>query len=439
MTLRVSTKRELFITLLIIFLLSVFVVFFRFNAIPKNLTFDEIEFSKLALSLDGKAYVPYSPLATGHATLYFYILLASMKLFGISSFALRLPAALFGVITPLVLFFVLRKSIRKTFPHHSPLLQEILPIAGAFLFATNRWYFNFARFSFEATFLLFLELISLYFVLKYSDHHQKKWLVYSAIFAGLAYNSYQPGRFFFAIPLLLIFLTILERKQNRLDFSFFTKQTAHSFLSFLVPFFIVILPLSLYLSSHQDIRMYQLFYPANTDMSVQEKGQFFLRNVSSSVGMFSIRGDVNGRHNYPNKPALNPIVSILFILGLVFCVKDIKKKTNQLFLMYFLLSLVPTLLTYPWENPNMLRTITVIPSVIYFSTISLGTLFYFAEHKLKVRYTLLLFVLFGLISASAVYDLRTYFLYQSTVFNEAFEATKPLQYYINHPDAKIKQ
>jgi len=438
MILRVSTKRELIFTLLTIFFLSVFVVFFQFNVIPKNLTFDEIEFSKLALSLDGKAYTPYSPYATGHSTLYFYILLLSLKLFGISSLALRLPSAIFGILTPLLLFFILRKSIRKTIAFPSPLIQEILPIAGTFLFITARWYFNFARFGFEATFLLFLELMSLYFVLKYSDHHQKKWLIYCAIFSGLSYNSYQPGRFFFIIPLIFIFLTILERKQHRLDFSFFTKQTIRTFLSFVIPFLIIILPLSLYLSSHQDIRMNQLFYPANTEMTLGEKGQFFLRNVISTGAMFSIKGDVNGRHNYPNKPALNPIVSFLFVFGLILCLKGIKKKTNQLFLIYFLISIGPTLLTYPWENPNMLRTVTAIPSVMYFSTLSLGSLFHFAERILKIRYTILLFILFGIISASAIYDLRTYFLYQSVVFNQAFEATQPLQYYINHPNAKIK-
>ena len=430
---RANTRRELFITLSIIFLLGLFVVFFKFNSIPKNLTFDEIEFSKLALSLDKKPYTPYSSYATGHSTLYFYILLFSLKLFGISSFALRLPSAIFGAITPLILYLVLRKSIQKTFFTHSPLIQEILPIAGTFLFTTMRWYFEFARFSFEATFLLFLELISLLFLLKYTDHHQKKWLVLSALFAGLAYNSYQPGRIFFVIPLLMIFLTILERKQHRLDFSFFSPQTAHTFFSFLIPFVVVILPLTVYLTMNQDVRMYQQFYPDNHEMSVGEKGQFLWRNISSTALMFSVKGDVNGRHNYPNKPALNPIMSVLCIIGFVICIKNIRQKTNQLFILYFFLALIPALLTYPWENPNMLRTITVLPSLVYFSTVALGGLFYLGEHRLKVRYTFLIFAVSTLVSLSAIYDLRTYFVHQAEVFKESFEATQPLKYYIDHP------
>ncbi len=82
--------------------------------------------------------------------------------------------------------------------------------------------------------------------------------------------------------------------------------------------------------------------------------------------MFHFKGDVNGRHNYPGKPALNPILGILFIAGLTFAVKNWKNPLNLFAICYLLFAIFPTILTYPWENPNMLRTFTAIPSVIYF-------------------------------------------------------------------------
>lgn len=81
--------------LIVVSLIAVFLVFYQFTFIPKYLAFDEVEFTKLALSLDGKPYSPYSQLATGHSTMYFYILLTSIKTFGINVFALRFPAAVF--------------------------------------------------------------------------------------------------------------------------------------------------------------------------------------------------------------------------------------------------------------------------------------------------------------------------------------------------------
>ncbi|MFH0772924.1 MAG: glycosyltransferase family 39 protein [bacterium] len=439
MTSSAHTKYSVITIVLLLGILSAFVIFYRFTSIPKTLTFDEIEFAKLALSLEKQPYIPYSPLATGHATLYFYILLFSLKLFGITSFGLRLPAALFGVATIVISFFVLRKVVQKMDISHSSFLHIFLPLVGTFLFATLRWYFNFARFGFEATFVLFLELVSLLFFLIYLDHRQKKWLIPSGIFAGFAYNSYQPGRLFFIIPLILLFFFILERKQHRLDFSFFTKYTATTFLAFIIPFVICITPLSIYLSQNKDVRLTQLMYPTNTEMSIGEKIQFFERNIVSTTLMFSVKGDVNGRHNYPNKAALNPFFSLLFITGLLMAFLHIKNKMNQLFIIYFFVAVFPTLLTYPWENPNMLRTITCLPAVIYFSTYAVAQGYTILEKKLHIHYKIIVVCIFICIGISALYDLRTYFVFQAPVFKEAFEASMPLSYYINHPDAKIKK
>lgn len=426
------TKFNVLFSVIVLGLLGSFIIFFRFNSIPKTLTFDEIEFAKLALSLDKGGYVPYSPLATGHATLYFYVLLLSMKLFGISSFGLRFPSALFGVLSAIVFYFVLLKSMKKTDISHSPLLYVFLPFVGTFLLITTRWYFNFARFGFEGTFVLLLELISLLFFLHYLDHREKKWLIPSGLFAGLAYNSYQPGRLFFVLILVMLFLFILERSKKRLDFSFFTKQSVQIFLAFLIPFIIIIIPLSVYLSQHRDVRIYQQLYPANNEMSVGEKFQFFSRNVVSTTLMFSVKGDVNGRHNYPNKAALNPIISTLFIMGLLLSLFHLKNRMNQLYLLYFSIAVFPTLFTYPWENPNMLRTFTCLPALIYFSTYAIGKAYQYLEEKYHIRYNVIIIGILIVMSISALYDVRTYFVFQADVFREAFEAKMPLLYYIEH-------
>ena len=439
MTSPVPIKYNVLIAALLLGVLSTFIIFYRFTLIPKTLTFDEIEFAKLALSLENKFYIPYSPLATGHATLYFYILLISLKLFGITSFGLRFPAALFGVGVIIAAFFVLRNVVRKMDIIRSLQLHTLLPLVGAFLFATTRWYFNFARFGFEATFLLLLELLSLFFFLHYLDHRQHKWLIPSGIFAGLAYNSYQPGRLFFIIPLFFLFLFILERKQNRLDFSFFSRKTFITFMYFVIPFVILITPLSLYLSQNKDVRVSQLMYPTNNEISVGEKFQFLGRNIASTALMFSVKGDVNGRHNYPNKAALNPLMSLLFISGFLLALWQIKNKMNQLFLLYFSIAVFPTLLTYPWENPNMLRTITCLPALIYFSLVAVAKGYELLERKFKIKYKILVVGIFALLCLSALYDLRTYYIFQVPVFKEAFEASMPLSYYIEHPDAKVKK
>ena len=102
-----------FLPIILLTIISAFLIFYRLTEIPKNLSFDEVEFTKLALSLSDKPYIAYSQLATGHSTLYFYILLVSLKTFGINTFALRLPAAIFGILSIIIFYLILEIIFKK--------------------------------------------------------------------------------------------------------------------------------------------------------------------------------------------------------------------------------------------------------------------------------------------------------------------------------------
>lgn len=412
----------------ILILISALLIFYRFSTIPKNLSFDEVEFTKLALSLDKKPYIPYSQLATGHSTLYFYKILCSLKTFGINTFALRFPSAVFGILS-ILLFYLIIKKIFK---------QQLLSFLLAITLLSSHWFINFARFSFEATFLLFLELTSIYFILEFDEvikvttpflrnspgapmgvWRSKKtvsnfYLMMSGLFAGLSFLSYTPGRIFFLLPL---------------GFLLINKKMLRDFLVFLIPFIIIITPLTSYLLTNKDTRIDQQFFLNNHEMPVQEKLAGLWQNISSTALMFNVKGDVNGRHNYPNKPALNPILGILFIVGLAIAIKKWKDNNNKLFLFYFSLSLLPALMTYSWENPNMLRTYTSLPSIVYFIGLSVITLNSFFSKIIKIKKPkhLVLNILFFILVFSGIYEIRTYFKYQSTVFNQAFEIKLPLE------------
>ena len=403
-----------FFPIIILTLISAFLIFYRFTDIPKNLAFDEVEFTKLALSLDNKPYIPYSQLATGHSTFYFYILLASLKTFGINTFALRFPAAIFGVLS-IVIFYLILSFIYKK----NKILNTYYLILTTLILLTSHWFLNFSRFSFEATFLLFLELVSIHFLIS------KKNLFFSGLFAGFAFLSYTPGRIFFILPLsFLVFKLVnsLTRKQ-------FDNKIIKQLLYFLIPFIIITTPLTSYLLTNKDTRVDQQFFLKNNEMTINQKIFGLWQNISSTALMFNVKGDVNGRHNYPNKPALNPILGILFITGLFLTIKQSNNEINRLFLLYFFLSIFPALMTYPWENPNMLRTFTVLPSVVYFignASYYLGTIVPRLSHNKKIPKYLILTIFYLIFFFSSFYELRTYFKYQSIVFNQAFDIKLPL-------------
>ena len=283
----------------------------------------------------------------------------------------------------------------------------------AFIFLTCRWYFNFARFSYEVTFLLLLELLSLYFLIKFFEKKSSSYfyLTLSGIFSGLAFNSYLAGRIFFLLPLVLLFIKLKNKRRG--------------LLYFLIPFIIITLPLNIYFLKQPDYRFKQQFFWENPDLNLGQKISFTLENIKKIGLMFSFHGDINGRHNYPEKPALNPIIGLFFYLGLIYSLMNIKNFYFLFFIFYFLISLFPSFLTYPWENPNMLRTFTVLPAICFFIAQGLIIAIKFLKQKrvqlFIINYSLLIIILF-----SSFYEIRTYFKYQKDVFNKAFEVNKSL-------------
>ncbi|MDA1317414.1 MAG: glycosyltransferase family 39 protein, partial [bacterium] len=368
------------------------------------------EFILLAQSLEDSPYTPYTQLATGHATLYFYILLLSIKFFGPTMFAVRLPSALFGVIDTALIYFVF-KAVFDSQEKTSELIKTWMPFMLALLFTSMRWYFGFARFGFEASTVLLFELIGVWAVLLYMQKHHWKYLLIAGLSAGLAYNSYTPGRMFVALPFLFL---IIDGFHSTFSFKKLTKVL----LIYIVPFIILTLPLNIYFTQNDDNRIYELFFLQSEQLSIAEKTDFMTQNIMAVGGMFLGKGDMNGRHNYPGKAMLNPILGLLFIAGLIISLAKWKKGYNAFFLVYFGLGILPPLLTYPWENPNALRAVTVIPSIVYFAGQALLMMF---QVKFPVPKRFIMYLVFVIISLSAIYELRTYFVFQRLVFPQSFE------------------
>ena len=402
--------RLLILQVLLLIILSASVIFFQFDQIPKKLSFDEVEFARLALSLQNKGYTPYSTLATGHSTLYFYLILFSFGLFGVNNFALRFPSAFFGVLNTLVFFFICRIVFKKFFYSKKNALGKlrlVLPFILSCIFLSLRWYFNFARFSFEATFLLFLELISILFLFLWLEKRRSIYFVLSAVAAGLSFLSYYPGRIFFLLPLSSIF--ILSRKDR------IKKSIKYGIIVLIVAF-----PLTGYILFHPDLRVKEQLFLTDKKLSIIQKINYFSTNIARSAYSFNLFGDLNGRHNYPGKPIMNPIAGTFFLFGILVSVLNIHIFYNRFFLAFFALSIIPTLFTYPAENPNVLRIFTSIVPAVYF--IGNGLVYLFeAEERAKKTVFIVFAAIILMFALGAMYDVRTYFKYQKNVFKKAFE------------------
>lgn len=389
------------IPLIVLLVVSGFLIGFHFNKIPSHLAFDELQFAELSRGLVKQPYQVYSSEATGHATLYYYILAASMGTFGVTSFALRFPAAVFGIAAIFVVYGI---STRIWKDQKIALLMPLILVS-------MRWYYTFARYSFEATFLLLLELVAVWTLLIFLKNKKPGLLFVSALCSGLTFHSYIPGRIFIFVPSAILLLFLYQKKIRLKDI-----------IVYLAIACIVMLPLAMYLLQNPDIRVAQTSILSDTSTSIYEKISAIGSNIVVNTKMFVTHGDMNGRHNFPGKAAVSPILFLLSFTGLLISLKK-RSMYDRIFLLYALIAMLPTLFTHPHENPHMLRTFTVLPSLAYFSTLAI--------HESIKRFTpyaqYLLIGGYMLVLVSLIYDARTYFSFQSRVMRNSFEVTCPLE------------
>ena len=86
---------------------------------------------------------------------------------------------------------------------------------------------------------------------------------------------------------------------------------------------------------------------------------------AKTLGMFNIRGDNDAIDNLPGLPMLDFLTGMAALAGFLYAVFRPAKWRNMLFVSYFAVFLAPGVLTI--QAPGALRTILVIPAVIYFA------------------------------------------------------------------------
>jgi hypothetical protein len=100
-----------------------------------------------------------------------------------------------------------------------------------------------------------------------------------------------------------------------------------------------------------------------------------LSNTIKHLEMFNLHGDRNGRHNLPDAPMLDPVMGVLFILGIAYSLWRWRDPSNALMVLVFLLALQGGILSLDFEAPQAYRSIGVIPALVYFITIPVAAVY----------------------------------------------------------------
>ncbi|OGM15599.1 hypothetical protein A2V56_00165 [Candidatus Woesebacteria bacterium RBG_19FT_COMBO_42_9] len=214
-------KRKLL--LFLILLLASFLRFWRLGSYPA-LNADEAAIGYNAYSLietgkdeHGNAWpIHFQSFNDYKPGLYFYLVLPFVKVLGLSELAVRIPGALFGVATVLVVYFLCRELFPDKKLEIGNWKLEIGEFAALFL-AISPWHIHFSRGGWEVNVATFF--ISLGLLLYLKGLKNPNYYALCTISFVLSLYTYHAARV--VVPLLVIGLGLIYRKEIRPDIKSF--------------------------------------------------------------------------------------------------------------------------------------------------------------------------------------------------------------------------
>src|SRR3989339_1854448 len=152
--------------LIAILLIASFFRLYQLSSVPASLFGDEVDVGYQAYSIlkTGKDYsgnfmpLHFHSLAEWRTPLYLYSAVPTVAIFGISPLGVRLPAVIFGVLSILGFYLLIREIVNGqwSMAKKNNLIINSQPLAliASFLLAVNPWHIQYSRAGFEVTMLL---------------------------------------------------------------------------------------------------------------------------------------------------------------------------------------------------------------------------------------------------------------------------------------------
>lgn len=142
--------------------------FYQLGEIPSSLNRDEpaIGYNSYSLLKTGKDEwgkkfpLGFKSFGDYKSPLYIYLTVLAIKIFGLTEFSVRFWAALAGVLTVLVIYFLGEEIFKKE--------KLKIGLMISFLLAISPWHIFYSRFSFEANLALFFNSLIIYLLVKRS-------------------------------------------------------------------------------------------------------------------------------------------------------------------------------------------------------------------------------------------------------------------------------
>lgn len=355
--------------------------------------------------------------------LYAYLVIPPVLIFGLNTFAVRFPSAIFGIISVFAVFCLVKELFKDN------KYKDHLALLAAFLLAISPWSLQFSRVGFESNVGDSLNLLAALFLIK--GLSSRRWFLFvSALFAGLSIYVYQSEKVF--TPLFILMLGLIYWRK--------LLQIPKKYLFAVIVFgLIVVSPMLMYIATNRaallrvtgtsifssQTELLQNDIPkllqdtANHDkigLILDNRRFVFASTVISGYiihfdpNWLFVTGDIS-RHHAPGMGLIYLFELPFILFGIYMLVfGDFDKKTKLVVLGWLLLAPVPASITT--GVPHAVRTLNFLPTWQILSAIGMLYAFLFFNKYKKAKYIFyLLFFVFFIFNVG--YYLDQYFVQQN--------------------------
>lgn len=350
------------IVLLVVISFAAFLLrFVNLEGIPFVLSGDEAEMGMEAVAvLEGRRTNPFVTGWLSHPTLFFFMQAGFLRLFGVTTQALRLPSAIISGLT--VIFFYL--LARRLFGH-------LVAIGAAIYFAAYHYGIHFGRLAINNIWDPFFALTSFYFLIRGLDHKRLSDMLAAGVFLGLAVYFYMGARL---IPIILLtFLAYHMLRERR----FLREHLVHLALCALIAM-VVAMPILAFFRAHPNDMMARwnmmgIFPSGWVAQEMQRTGKTMLAVVFGqflkAALAFNYYPDPTFWY-HPGIPLLQFTASVFFVFGLTYAIGQWRKREYFLIVTWLLFVLIfgGALLENPPTSP---RLVLSIPPVVLLMVIGI--------------------------------------------------------------------
>ncbi len=285
-------------------LLALFPRLIKLNAVPPGLDGDEL-FNAIDAMQIGWDHLPiYFEGNNGREAIFIYLMSFSLRLFGQTVAAVRLPAVLLGTGSVLLAYGIGRLEFGRR-----------IGLITGILMAISIWPIMHSRWGLRAVGLTFFSALTVYLYgqARRAKRRDKIWWLASGVSLGLTIYTYIPARVF---PLVIlgwfIWIALTRREVWR--------QIRSKFILSLLVALVVFAPFGVYMVRNPEKVNQRIATVSGVnawEMALDGEPAALVETVSSVLLMFNFSGDTALRYHVDARPVFDPLSGLLFLVGLI--------------------------------------------------------------------------------------------------------------------------